>query len=547
VNDSVLALPFDQYQRYRLVADLLRQLRAGGPPLRVLDVGGRTAVLREFFDDARIDLVDVESSDARGLVLGDGSRLPFVDAAFDAVCAFDTLEHVPRDVRADFVAECRRVARRWVVLAGPYKSARVEEAEALLQRFLESKLGERHRYLDEHRHHGLPERAVVEAQLARLGAKTVAIGHANLDRWLVLQCLSMYMDYDRALRGIARDFQRFYNAALYASDHAEPVYRHIVVAALDGARLPDARALLDAPVAPAGALKSVFDLGAELVQFDRERSAWRSERAEFRRVVEALESDLSGHRQALADVRAMHEHAMSTIAGDREALRQFRSDLERGLAAALADLAGHRRALADLRSSEEGLQAELANVARERDALAKLRVDLESDLAGHRRLVDDLQSDLQGHRQALEQVQAQLGGALADLAGRRSEIAGLNTELGDERRRRAELESAGARHRARAEPGAARAGLREPARGAQEPAPQLDARVQAAALTRCVPPGTDQNEPRRAGQPCRAPAALFRLRVLPGEVASLSRLARTRQERAPHPRFVVRGPFSVEV
>ena len=37
MND-VLALPFDQYQRYRIVADLLSQLREGAKPLSILDV-----------------------------------------------------------------------------------------------------------------------------------------------------------------------------------------------------------------------------------------------------------------------------------------------------------------------------------------------------------------------------------------------------------------------------------------------------------------------------------------------------------------------------
>lgn len=300
MNSDVLALPFDQYQRYRLVSDLLRQLRGGGPPLRVLDVGGRTAVLRDFLADARIDLVDVEPSASPGLVLGDGSRLPFQDASFDAVCAFDTLEHVPVPLREAFVAEVRRVSRGWVVLAGPYAHPRVEQAEELLQQFLERKLGERHRYLDEHRHHGLPERASVEAQLVRSGARVVSIPHGNLDRWLVLQCLSMYMDYDPALRPIARDFQRFYNAELYASDHAEPVYRHVVVAALGEAPLPRAADLLAAPMAPQGALRTTFDMLGELVHFDRERTWWHAVRGEFERTVESYRRELERCQQALA-------------------------------------------------------------------------------------------------------------------------------------------------------------------------------------------------------------------------------------------------------
>jgi len=332
VSADVLALPFDQYQRYRLVADLLRELRGDGPQLRVLDIGGRTAVLREFLPDARIDLVDVEPSSSAGLVLGDGSRLPFQDASFDAVCAFDTLEHIPVPLREAFVSEARRVSRGWVVLAGPYAHPRVEQAEELLQKFLERKLGERHRYLDEHRHHGLPARAVVEAQLERGGARVLSIPHGNLDRWLVLQCLSMYMDYDPALRPIARDFQRFYNAELYASDHAEPVYRHVIVAALAGRSLPRVEELLAKPVAPEGALRATFDMLGELVHFDRERNWWHAVRGESERTIQSyrrelerwqglhasVEETLARVRQELTEARAYSEHLRGAYQSSEE-------------------------------------------------------------------------------------------------------------------------------------------------------------------------------------------------------------------------------------
>jgi hypothetical protein len=50
-------------------------------------------------------------------VVGDGTRLPFRDDAFDLVLTTETLEHV---LAADaFVAELRRVARRWVVVTVP--------------------------------------------------------------------------------------------------------------------------------------------------------------------------------------------------------------------------------------------------------------------------------------------------------------------------------------------------------------------------------------------------------------------------------------------
>jgi hypothetical protein len=106
-----------------------------------------------------VTLVDLEPSSEPGLVLGNGAALPFADASFDAVTAFDTLEHVPPRVREAFVRECRRVARRYVAIVGPYEHRRGREAERILQLFLKAKLGVEHRYLEEHRHHGLPDRA----------------------------------------------------------------------------------------------------------------------------------------------------------------------------------------------------------------------------------------------------------------------------------------------------------------------------------------------------------------------------------------------------
>lgn len=470
MNESVLALPFDQYQRYRLVADLLRQLRAGGPQLRVLDVGGRTAVLREFLDDARIELVDVEPSAARGLVLGDGASLPFKDASFDAVCAFDTLEHVPVELRRAFVAECRRVSRGWIVLAGPYAHPRVAEAEELLQRFLHDKLGERHRYLDEHRQHGLPERETVEAQLRESGARVLSIGHGNLERWLVLQCLSMYLDYDASLRGVARDFQRWYNAELYASDHAEPCYRHVVVAAVAGAPLPEAAQLLAPPRAPAGALKPFAELTPALLSFDAERARWRAERVEFERSVAILRADLAGHAAvistALSEKQRLEselERVCAELVRDRAAFEAVRSALN-------DDLAGHRKALALAHDELESLRTHGQHGAQLLDELTALRTecqrqaseharlsaewaaalaDRERDLEGHRAALRDVQTDLAGHRAALELASAEnqaqrraIAELEADLAGHRAALANLERDIAGERAARANSEQA---------------------------------------------------------------------------------------------------------
>ncbi len=414
---DVLELPFDQYQRYRLVSDLIEEVRAPGERLHILDVGGRTALLREFLPDDTVRLVDLEASKESGLVLGDGSRLPFRSDTFDVVCGFDTLEHVPPQRREAFVAECTRTSKRLVILAGPYRTPEVDEAEELLRGFMQDKLGLVHRYLEEHRGHGLPVRAEVEAHFQGHGARTRSFGHAGLERWLALMCMEMYMDADPGLRPIAARFFRFYNERLYASDHAQPVYRHAIVAALGDAALPE-HARLDPPVAPPGAVAAMTGLTAELLAFDRELDVWKPEFARLTGELEALEKDLEGHRSRLADKSAdLDEH------------KQNLADLERTYATSVeqaaqvegtlrADLAEHERSLEEARGILETTRAEQAEVLRA----------LEADLAEHQASLAQARADQAEYARQAEAQEAELRSEGDALRGHVSGLEGQLTE-----------------------------------------------------------------------------------------------------------------------
>lgn len=430
------ALPFDQYQRYRLVADLLGEVR-GDAPLRVLDVGGRTALLRAFLPEDRVELVDVEPSDAPGLVLGTGAALPFQDGAFDAVCAFDTLEHVPPAYRDAFVAECARVAGRWVILAGPYAHPRVDAAEERLVDFLQHKLGLQHRYLSEHRENGLPVRAATGAALEAAGAVVGSYGHGELARWLALMCVELYLDHDPMLRPVAPRFFRFYNRALYESDHGEEVYRHAVVGAFNGAVLPEAARLASPPAPPHGATEVLTSLAAELMAFDRERDALTPEFERLNGVIEGLVEDLEGHRSRLADrtadleaheetltqLRSTYDETLSEHASERETLE--------------ADLAEHARSL-DVQAQE--LAEALATQERTAEEAAAQRAELEEELAEHARTLaaaqeehertmseataqrEELEGDLKEHALVLSETQANLERTIQEAEAQRQEL-----------------------------------------------------------------------------------------------------------------------------
>ena len=392
--DDLLRLPFDQYQRYKLVADLVERVRTGKQPLRILDVGGRTALLRKFLPNDRVELVDVEASDEKDLVLGSGGALPFLDNSFDVVAAFDTLEHVPPEFREDFVRECARVAECHVILAGPYRTPEVDEAEEILVGFMADKLGVKHRYLAEHREYGLPVRAQTEQWLGDAGGRVMSVGHANLDRWLVLMCLELYLDNDPLLRDLAQRFFAFYNRSMYSSDHGDAVYRHAVVASLGDSREPSIEGLFDGPRAPEGATQALLGMGLEVIAFDGEKDAWKPEIKRLEKVIHGLEKNLTGHQKRLADTTEDLSEHKSTLTDERSQRTQEAAEQASIIKSQGEDLACHQEALAEL-------EPELA-------AQVKVSKELAQDLKGHRAQLIELKADIEAHQLAVSNLEASL-------------------------------------------------------------------------------------------------------------------------------------------
>jgi SAM-dependent methyltransferase len=495
LSDPTLALPFDQFQRYRLVADILDDLRGRKKSLKVLDVGGRTALLRLFLPKDHVFLVDVEESEEPGLVLGNGSYLPFKDNAVDAVVAFDTLEHVPPGAREAFLTECRRVARRWVVIAGPYATEGVVQAEELLTTFLREKMGVEHRYLAEHAEHGLPALDQTMDTLAGGGeARVASIGHANLERWLALMCLELYMDRDAPLRAIAGKYFEFYNAALYASDHSAPVYRHALVAALGDEALPSSESLLEPPQAPQGTFDSQQNVLEELLAFDIQRDVVQPEWKRLEQNNMDLLMDLEGHKDTLLIlqevnteqgnvIKELRDVAIETVGNQdallgevgvlKEMIELERAERNEVVETLENDLGGHRDVI-DAKSSDiERLVAEQstleATLASERKKHAEVVKALEDDLRGHRDVIDSKAKDLASLTEEQSRLQAQLASERferdqmletfqQDLDGHRqlvsaqtTEMEGLRAELKASLEQQAELDGAAKRLRSNLE------------------------------------------------------------------------------------------------
>jgi len=415
---ELVALPFDQYPRYRLVSELL--LAAAGEPrqLSVLDVGGCRGALARFLPLAWVAVADLEAGDdRRRAVIADGAALPFRDASFDAVVAVDTLEHVPPAHRRAFVAECARVARRWVLLVGPYAAPRVVEAEALLARFLGQGLGLDHRFLEEHLRHGLPDRYATQRQLDGLGARTMVAGHGQLERWLCAMALELYADSQPLLRPLLDGFRRFYNASLFEADGAPPHYRHALVAALGDAPLPPRREPPAVCVPSDEAEAAIGSFLRHALAFERERDLWRPELERLEDEIAALLRDVAGHREVLSETRAdldQHRATLSELRATRERERGEARAVEGSLRGELAEHARvlasltetHQRVLREARAQRQEMERQAAELVAHAGNLERERDAIRDQYSGLSSRFDDLHAELElGAEQSRELTQ----------------------------------------------------------------------------------------------------------------------------------------------
>jgi len=224
-----LELPFDQYQRYKIVEELVELIR-DGRQLRVLDVGGHPGLIVDFLPKDHTFILDTLPPEGLNCVQGDGAKLPFKDGSFDLVVSIDTLEHIPSDRRLGFLEEQLRVSRDYVLLAAPFEDENISLAEQIVSEFFIKKLGHPNDSLEEHFANGLPRLAETLSFFDENGVQHLEIPNGYLYNWLVMM---MALPAVQALphpEGLVAMINRFYNQNLYVSDNRKPCYRTVILA-----------------------------------------------------------------------------------------------------------------------------------------------------------------------------------------------------------------------------------------------------------------------------------------------------------------------------
>jgi glycosyltransferase involved in cell wall biosynthesis len=183
---------FDQFQRYGIVARAIEHLRthlqANGQTFSILEVGANThRLLGKLLPHDKITYLDreipLEMQGASDIILGDATDLEMPDKSFDIVVALDVFEHIAPPQRNDFLRHIARVARFATMLAAPFDSVAVREAENDACVFWGKLFAEPYRWLEEHAENGLPDLAQSKQQISALGMFHVHFGHGNLALW----------------------------------------------------------------------------------------------------------------------------------------------------------------------------------------------------------------------------------------------------------------------------------------------------------------------------------------------------------------------------
>lgn len=325
--DSLESLPFDQFQRYRVVQAAVRHLRAGrAGPLEVLDLGGHAYSLdgtrsilpiRLCLPEDDTYVVDVQACDAPKYVRGSGTGLPFAAGSFDVVVSCDTLEHVPPGERGSFVEELLRVSRDYVILIAPFFQETTRLAEEILDQFVTKTLGVVHPALREHLDRGLPSREEMEGFLKGSDLDFVDFPSGYVYHWLTMMIAKHYLLSIPDSVEMHKMIDAFYNGYFAEGDERPPGYRHVYIVSRQGHRKPllDAKAEHDAlsagrRSAPGEGLQ-LFQLLMAFLQLKREAGLDRGlqdrivekERhiAHLQTLVTERDKELAEHRRILKE------------------------------------------------------------------------------------------------------------------------------------------------------------------------------------------------------------------------------------------------------
>ncbi|HMO19232.1 MAG TPA: class I SAM-dependent methyltransferase [Oligoflexia bacterium] len=236
--DSII---FDQYSRYNAVAQVVRMLDQAGEDKgrvgKLLDVGsGPYCLLADFLPDSDITFLDplLSSIKTSHRIITESFfdlNIENRDRQFNTVVSIDTFEHIPPELRDDFLSRCSRLASDYLILGFPSSdtNAAYEVDQEVHNQYYEV-FGSEYLWLKEHREYGLPSAKDTATKLNGMGWNISMFGNGRIE-WLydllpLIVLLNEFPDMKLAVQRISAKF----NKEFAPFDFCSTGYRVFIVA-----------------------------------------------------------------------------------------------------------------------------------------------------------------------------------------------------------------------------------------------------------------------------------------------------------------------------
>lgn len=232
----------DGFSRFFILVDIINTIYQDRKrTIKILDVGGGSEYMSQQLDSVGLkyeltilDIIDKPKNVHGRYIQGDATAMTFDDDSFDLVISTDVLEHIPELKKTTFIKECLRVASELCIIAAPFETQGVNDAEVAVNEFNKKLFGVGQDWLEEHLELGKPKVEILVKELKKQNISFEEFGTQNITTWLMnthINLIDAKLGLDKTKHIQAN---QYYNSNIYhMNEFQEPTYRRFFVMFLD--------------------------------------------------------------------------------------------------------------------------------------------------------------------------------------------------------------------------------------------------------------------------------------------------------------------------
>lgn len=322
--DNLTELPFDQYSRQRVVAEIIQKtVRTANQKFKVIDLGGHKGKTQAFMPNDDVTIIDVYDETYPNYIKGDATAMTFADDSYDIATSFDVFEHIPRAKRLNFIKEALRVSKFGVFITMPVDDAdhTVSRAEETLNELFKQLYGDDHPWLKEHIDYRIPNEPEIESLLELAKAQYVSFASNQITDWQLLQATIFMAAKNHQVTDVAHDLSQWYNKHFEQLEMGvQPGYRRVYFITRDKKILSLVKAMIERDITATGkSSQKYIPVHQELLEKTMQSMA--TVVTNYNKSVSDLQEQVAAEQAARADEATILRKEISDAHAQTEMLR----------------------------------------------------------------------------------------------------------------------------------------------------------------------------------------------------------------------------------